>query len=186
MSRIRSALAGRRLLGAVIIWAVFLLGSAAMFSRDEVAALDSVRPVSANMAGTFWLPAGTYNLEEDPGQGNFPPAAGTFRVAGHHGQIRVRRLTNDVSYADIGGPLLGLGVWMPVMAFSITEPARYDIAVPSDSGQIFISQSLSQVVLGTVPWLACMAATVVAMIVFLFRRHTARNVTGGQLWVAAT
>jgi hypothetical protein len=185
MARIRSAFAGRRILGAVIIWAVAVLGSAAMFSRGEVTGLGSVRSVSADNASTVWLRAGTYNIEEDPGQANFPPASGTLKAAGDDGQIPVRRLTSDISYTDIGGPLLGLGVWMPVTTFTITEPGRFDVTVPSQSGQIFVSQSLNQVILRTVPWLACLAAAVGAAIVFLCRRHRTRNMRGRQLRAAA-
>ena len=148
-----------RLLAAFVVLAV----SIPAFVASELAGLRSVHVIYPRHPASLVLAAGRYSLDQDPDATGFPVAESAIVITGPQGPVRGLLTAYDLSPADFGGPLLGLGTFAQAARFTIARPGVYRVSVldPLAGARLFVSETYGASLTHSGPWLA---AIIVALI----------------------
>jgi len=151
-----------RLLAALLVLAV----SIPAFVASELAGVRSVHVIYPRHPATLVLPAGGYSLDQDPDATGFPVADRAVAITGPDGPVRSWLTAYDLSPADFGGPLLGLGTFAQAARFTITTPGLYRVSVldPLAGARLFVSETYGASLTRSGPWLLAIIAALITLV----------------------
>jgi hypothetical protein len=167
-----------RLLAASLV----LVVSVPAFVASELAGLRTVHVISPRQTASLALAAGGYSLDQDPDATGFPVAGGAIVITGPDGLVRTALTAYDLSPADFGGPLLGLGTFAQAARFTIDRPGVYRVSVldPLAGGRLFVSETYAASLAQSGPWLLAIIAAL-ATLTITFTHLTKRRWPSGRL-----
>jgi hypothetical protein len=138
----------------LVVAAGILLVCAPGFIASEVAALSSVRLVSAQRPAVVRLSAGTYDISQDARDDGFPDDPIAVSVSGPAGWVVVRAIPQVLTPEDPASVFLGAWDCDRVMSFTISRAGSYQVSVASGSGMsaAWISEPYATVAWQVFPW----------------------------------
>lgn len=150
-----------RLLAAFLVLAV----SIPAFVASELAGVRSVHVIYPQRPARLVLAAGGYSLDQDPDATGFPVAGSAIVITGPQGPVRSWLTAYDLSPADFGGPLLGLGTFAQAARFTIARPGVYRVSVldPLAGARLFVSETYAASLTRSGPWLAAIIAALITL-----------------------
>jgi hypothetical protein len=150
-----------RLLAAFLVLAI----SVPAFVNCELAGLRTVHVIYPRHAASVALAAGGYSLDQDPDATGFPLAERAIVITGSDGPVRASSTAYDLSPADFGGALLGLGTFAQVARFRIARPGVYRVSVldPLAGARLFVSETYGASLIRSGPWLLAMIAALITL-----------------------
>jgi hypothetical protein len=148
-----------RLLAAFLVLTV----SVPAFTASELAGLRTVHVLYPRHWASVALAAGRYSLDQDPDATGFPVAGDAIAITGPDGPVRTWSSAYDLSPADFGGALLGLGTFAQAARFTVDRPGVYRISVLDSlaGARLFVSETYAASLAHSGPWLV---AIIVALI----------------------
>jgi hypothetical protein len=152
-----------RLLAATVVLSV----SVPAFAASEMAGLRTVHVIDPRHTASLALAAGRYSLDQDPDATGFPVADRAIAITGPDGSVRTSLTAYDLSPADFGGPLLGLGTFAQAARFTIARPGIYRISVldPLAGARLFVSETYAASLRRSGPWLLAIIAALITLTV---------------------
>ncbi len=152
-----------RLLAAFLI----LIISVPAFTVSELAGLRTVHMIYPRHAASLPLAAGGYSLDQDPDATGFPVANDAIVITGPYGSVPTSPTPYDLSPADFGGALLGLGTFAQAARFTIARPGLYRISVtdPLAGARLFVSETYTASATRTGPWVLAIVVALITLVV---------------------
>jgi len=165
-----------RLLAALLVLAV----SIPAFAASELAGLRSVHVIYPRHPASLVLAAGGYSLDQDPDATGFPVTGDAVVITGPQGQVRSWLTAYDLSPADFGGPLLGLGTFAQAARFTIARPGVYQVSVldPLAGARLFVSETYAASLTHSGPWLLAIIAALITLAVTGMHQARGRRPSG--------
>ena len=153
----------------LVIAAGILLICAPGFTATEVAALSSVRVVSAQRPAVIRLGAGTYDISQDTGDDGFPDDPTAVSVSGPAGWVVVRAIPQVLTPEDPANVFLGAWDCDRVMSFTIPRAGSYQVSVTSGAGMsaAWLSEPYATVARQVFPWAFGIVAALLTITVCL-------------------
>jgi hypothetical protein len=166
-----------RLLAALFV----LVVSVPAFVASELAGLRTVHVIYPRHTASVALGAGGYSLDQDPDATGFPVADSAIVITGPNGSVRAWVTAYDLSPADFGGPLLGLGTFAQAARFTVARPGVYRVSVldPLAGARLFVSETYAASLIRSGPWLAAIIAALIALTITGMHQTKGRWPPGG-------
>lgn len=150
-----------RLLAALLVLTV----SVPAFVASELAGLRTVHVLYPRHTASLMLAAGGYSLDQDPDATGFPVADSAIAITGPDGSVHTWPTAYDLSPADFGGPLLGLGTFAQAARFTVRRSGVYRISVLDRlaGARLFVSETYGASLIRSGPWLLVIIAALITL-----------------------
>ncbi len=144
-----------------------LLASVPAFAISEMTGLRTVHALYPLRTALVRLGPGSYSLDEDPDAFDFPVNFGDLIITGPDGPVHAQETPYAMSPGDLGGLLLGVGIYVQAARFKVSHAGVYHFSVadPDAGSPLFVSEPYSASAWRTGPW----ALAIIAALIMLAR-----------------
>jgi hypothetical protein len=145
-----------------------------------MAGLQSVHALYPLRIASVWLKPGSYCIDEDPDAFDFPVSLSELTITGPDGLVRATQTPYDISPADLGGLLLGVGMYVQADRFKVTRGGVYHFSVtdPEGGSPLFVSEPYSASARRTGPWALLIIAALITLARTALRLRSRRRRQG--------